>query len=67
MIITSGRLLPAGQYRGVISGLDSDTSYEVVVVAHNRHGTGTSESIMTKTARKKITGSHQLTIKTAKA
>ena len=56
--MTSSQLLPAGQYRGVITGLDSETSYEVVIVAHNRHGTRRSESIMAKTAGKKRISVH---------
>ena len=52
-------MLPVGQYRDVLTGLDSDTSYEVAVVAHYRHDRGTSESIMAKTASMELRSSLQ--------
>ena len=52
-IETSTDIHPAGQYSGIITGLASDTSYEVAVKAHNQYGTASGEPITAKTSGKK--------------
>ena len=50
--MTSTDIHPAGQYSGIITGLASDTSYEVAVKALNQYGTASSEPITAKTSGK---------------
>ena len=50
----STNMLPAGKYSGVISGLTSNTAYEVAVVAYNKYGNQKSEIIRARTAGEEI-------------
>ena len=48
--MTTVSKLPPHQHSGIVDGLAPDTSYEVLVVAHNDYGDGTSETLKVKTS-----------------